>query len=71
MFRFFKRDIVVYTFTLVFIDFILEQNHGITNLNLVYGFHVFPLDIYIYIYDDAEKITSEPYSSNMLDTRPT
>ena len=50
MFRFFKRDIVVYTFTLVFIDFILEQNHGITNLNLVYGFHVFPLDIYIYIY---------------------
>ena len=50
MFRFFKRDIVVYSFTLVFIDFILEQNHGITNLNLVYGFHVFPLDIYIYIY---------------------
>ena len=47
MFRFFKRDIVVYSFTLVFIDFILEQNHWITNLNLVYGFHVFPLDIYM------------------------
>ena len=51
---------VVYTFTSMFIDFILEQNHGITNLNLVYGFHLFPLDIYIYIYICLYKVSDLP-----------